>query len=165
MPDQDTRINRRGFFQTWKRKIDEALLATELEVHYTKDEILEGYLNTINYGGVYGIEAASKYYFDKSAKDLTLEEASMLAGIPKSPNNYSPVKNYSKAKERQKIVLKLMKDNKKITEEEYKMGVLVTSFLCNLNRYNIINDNELDELIKYFAEKYARECRERKKNK
>ncbi|WP_346679888.1 hypothetical protein [uncultured Brachyspira sp.] len=50
-----------------------------------------------------------------------------------------------------------------ITEEEYKMGVLVTSFLCNLNRYNIINDNELDELIKYFAEKYARECRERKK--
>ena len=45
------------------------------------------------------------------------------------------------------------------------MGVLVTSFLCNLNRYNIINDNELDELIKYFAEKYARECRERKKNK
>lgn len=52
-----------------------------------------------------------------------------------------------------------------ISEEEYKMGVLVTSFLCNLNRYNIINDNELDELIKYFAEKYARECRERKKNK
>ena len=52
-----------------------------------------------------------------------------------------------------------------ITEEEYKMGVLVTSFLCNLNRYNIINDNELDELIKYFAEKYAIECRERKKNK
>lgn len=46
-----------------------------------------------------------------------------------------------------------------ITEEEYKMGVLVTSFLCNLNRYNIINDNELDELIKYFAEKYAREKR------
>ena len=69
-----------NFEKTWKRKIDEALLATELEVHYTKDEILEGYLNTINYGGVYGIEAASKYYFDKSAKDLTLEEASMQIG-------------------------------------------------------------------------------------
>ncbi len=72
-----------NFEKTWKRKIDEALLATELEVHYSKNEILEGYLNTINYGGVYGIEAASKYYFNKSAKDLTLAEASLLAGIPK----------------------------------------------------------------------------------
>ena len=56
-----------NFDKTWKRKIDEAILAGELEVHYTKKEILEGYLNTINYGGVYGIESASKYYFDKSA--------------------------------------------------------------------------------------------------
>ena len=70
-----------NFEKTWKRKIDEAILATELEVHYSKNEILEGYLNTINYGGVYGIEAASKYYFNKSAKDLTLAEASLLAGI------------------------------------------------------------------------------------
>ena len=109
--------------KTWKRKIDEAILATELEVHYSKNEILEGYLNTINYGGVYGIEAASKYYFNKSAKDLTLAEASLLAGIPKSPNNYSPVKNYTKAKERQKIVLKMMQKNKKITTEEYNNAI------------------------------------------
>ena len=108
-----------NFDKTWKRKIDEALLACELEVHYTKDEILEGYLNTINYGGVFGIEAASKYYFGKSAKDLNLEEASMLAGIPQSPNNYSPVKNYTLARERQKIVLLMMKNNEAITEKEY----------------------------------------------
>ena len=108
-----------NFDKTWKRKIDEALLACELEIHYTKEEILEGYLNTINYGGVFGIEAASKFYFNKSAKDLTLEEASMLAGIPQSPNNYSPVKNYTLAKERQKIVLLMMKNNEVITEEEY----------------------------------------------
>ena len=95
----------------------------ELEVHYSKNEILEGYLNTINYGGVYGIEAASKYYFNKSAKDLTLAEASLLAGIPKSPNNYSPVKNYTKSKERQKIVLKMMQKNKKITTEEYNNAI------------------------------------------
>lgn len=108
-----------NFDKTWKRKIDEALLACELEVHYTKDEILEGYLNTINYGGVFGIEAASNFYFNKSAKDLTLEEATMLAGIPQSPSNYSPVKNYTLAKERQKIVLLMMKNNEVITEEEY----------------------------------------------
>lgn len=108
-----------NFEKTWKRKLDEALLACELEVHYTKEEIIEGYLNTINYGGVFGIEAASKYYFNKSAKDLTLEEASMLAGIPQSPSNYSPIKNYTLAKERQKIVLLMMKNNKVITEEEY----------------------------------------------
>ena len=77
-----------NFEKTWKRKIDEALLACELEVHYTKDEILEGYLNTINYGGVYGIESASKYYFGKSEKDITLAEATLLAGIPQSPSNY-----------------------------------------------------------------------------
>ena len=79
--------------KTWKRKIEEAILAFELETHYTKDEILEGYLNTINYGGVFGIENASQYYFNKSAKDLNLAEASMLAGIPQSPSNYSPLYN------------------------------------------------------------------------
>ena len=143
-----------NFEKTWKRKIDEALLATELEVHYTKDEILEGYLNTINYGGVYGIEAASKYYFDKPAKDLTLEEASMLAGIPKSPNNYSPVKNYNKAKERQKIVLKLMKDNKKITEEEYNTAINKNLQIIgkkeknNITSINYFRDSVLEEIKK-----------------
>lgn len=112
-----------NFEKTWKRKIDEALLACELEVHYNKDEILEGYLNTINYGGVFGVEAASKYYFGKSAKDLTLEEASMLAGIPQSPSNYSPVKNYELSRERQKVVLLMMKNNKVITEEEYNNAI------------------------------------------
>ena len=58
-------------------------------MQYTKEDILEGYLNTINYGGIYGIENASHYYFNKSSSDLTLAEASILAGIPKSPSNYS----------------------------------------------------------------------------
>ena len=112
-----------NFEKTWKRKLDEALLACELEIHYTKDEILEGYLNTINYGGVFGIEAASKFYFNKSSKDLTLEEATILAGIPQSPNNYSPLKNYSLSRERQKIVLLMMKNNNKITQEEYEKAI------------------------------------------
>ena len=104
-----------NYDKTWKRKLDEALLAFELETHYSKDEILEGYLNTINYGGVYGIENASRYYFGKSAKELTLAEASMLAGIPQSPSNNSPLINLNNAKERQKTVLNLMVNNKKIT--------------------------------------------------
>ena len=107
-----------NYEKTWKRKIDEALLAFELETHYTKDEILEGYLNTINYGGIFGIENASKYYFNKSSIELTLAEAAMLAGIPQSPSNYSPLYNEELAKKRQKTVLTLMYNNDKISEED-----------------------------------------------
>ena len=112
-----------NYDKTWKRKIDEALLAFELETHYTKKEILEGYLNTINYGGVYGIENASRYYFNKSASELTLAEASMLAGIPQSPSNNSPLINEKRAKDRQKTVLKLMLENKKIDETQVQIAI------------------------------------------
>lgn len=141
-----------NFDKTWKRKIDEAILAGELEVHYSKDEILEGYLNTINYGGVYGIESASKYYFNKSSSNLTLAEASLLAGIPKSPNNYSPIKNYTKAKERQKIVLTMMKKNKIITEEEYnkalneEIKIIGKEEDSNITSINYFKDSVLNEL-------------------
>ena len=107
-----------NYDKTWKRKLEEAILALKLETHYTKDEILEGYLNTINYGGVYGIENAARYYYNKSASDLTLAESAMLAGIPQSPRNNSPLINNDNAKERQKVVLKLMVNNKKISEKE-----------------------------------------------
>ena len=107
-----------NFDKTWKRKLDEAILAFELETHYSKEEILEGYLNTINYGGVFGIENASQYYFNKSASDLTLSEATMLAGIPQSPNNNSPFKNLENAKNRQYVVLLCMKNNGFINEND-----------------------------------------------
>jgi len=106
------------FDKTWERKIEEAWLTVRLESHYDKEEILEGYLNTINYGGIFGIENASKYYFGKSAKDLTLAEASMLAGIPKSPSNYSPLVNLEKAKERQYLILNAMVKNKYINKAD-----------------------------------------------
>ena len=97
------------FDKTWNRKIEEAYLTFELEVHYSKDEILEGYINTINYGaGNYGIEDASLYYFNKHAKDLTLAEASMIVGIPKNPTYYNPIYYYENAKNRQKVVLQSM---------------------------------------------------------
>ena len=107
------------FEKTWKRKLKEAWYAFKLENTYSKDEILEGYLNTINYGnGILGIENASYYYFNKSSKDLSLEEASILAGIPKSPNNYSPLNNEKMAKKRQKQILKTLADNNIITKNE-----------------------------------------------
>lgn len=109
------------FEKTWKRKIKEAWFAFKLETQYSKDEILEGYLNTINYGnGILGIENASYYYFNKSSKDLTLAEASILAGIPKSPNNYSPLNDEISAKKRQEQVLKSLVNNNIITEEKKK---------------------------------------------
>ena len=106
------------FDKTWKRKLDEAWITMRLEAHYSKDELLEGYLNTINYGGIYGIENASKYYFNKSARELNLAEASILAGIPKSPSNYSPISNYENAKNRQSIILDAMVRNGYITSNE-----------------------------------------------
>lgn len=108
-----------SFDKTWDRKIEEAYLTFELEVHYTKDEILEGYLNTINYGsGNYGIEEASMYYFNKHAKDLSLEEASIIVGIPKNPTYYNPIYYFENAKKRQRVVLQSMVNNGHITVKE-----------------------------------------------
>lgn len=108
-----------NFDKTWRRKLKEAWYAFRIEIDYSKDEILEAYLNTINYGnGVLGIENASYYYFNKSAKDLSLAEASMLAGIPKAPNAYSPLNDSETAKKRQGIILNYMVKNKKISEKE-----------------------------------------------
>lgn len=109
------------FDKTWERKIEEAFLTLELETHYSKNEILEGYLNTIDFGGGnYGIKEASKYYFNKNPKELTKAEASILVGIPKSPNYYNPIFNYKNAKNRQYSVLKSMVNNRYISENEMK---------------------------------------------
>ncbi len=126
-----------NYDKTWKRKLQEALLAFELETHYTKDEILEGYLNTINYGGVYGIENASLYYFNKKASDLDLAEAAMLAGIPQSPSNNSPLYNKDNAKNRQKTVLLLMVNNDKISESEASSAYKEDLLYLGVNSTNI----------------------------
>lgn len=105
--------------KTWTRKIAEAFYTLRLEIFYTKDEILEGYLNTIYYGhGAYGAEAASQYYFGKEASELTLAEATMLAGIPKGPSLYSPFASMENAKKRQGIILNSLIENDYITEED-----------------------------------------------
>ncbi|EZP75354.1 penicillin-binding protein, 1A family [Parageobacillus genomosp. 1] len=117
--------------KTWTRKLQEALYTIRLEANYSKNQILEGYLNTIYYGhGAYGIEAAARYYFGKHAKDLTLSEAAMLAGIPKGPYYYSPLINEKRAKARQKTVLLSMEQsgyiNKKEAEQAYQDKLVYT---------------------------------------
>lgn len=134
------------FDKTWTRKIEEAILTMRLESHYSKDELLEGYLNTINYGGIFGIENASNYYFKKSAKDLNLAEATILAGIPKNPSNYSPISNYKNAKKRQKIILTSMVNNGYITEEEKEKAYNEElTFIGN-------NNEERSTLLNYFED-------------
>ncbi len=110
--------------KTWTRKIQEALYALRLEAHYSKDEILEGYLNTIYYGhGAYGIEAASRLYFNKSARELTLAEAAMIVGIPKGPSTYSPYLSLKNATNRQHLVLDAMVDQHKLTAHQEQIAL------------------------------------------
>ena len=108
--------------QTFGRKAEEILLALDMEANYSKNEILELYLNTIYYGsGYYGIAAAADGYFGKAPQDLALPEAAMLAGIPNAPSVYSPYVDFLMAKKRQFVVLDAMKDagyiNSELAEE------------------------------------------------
>lgn len=97
--------------KTWTRKAKEALYTLQLEMKYSKDEILNMYLNEIYYGhGAYGIEAAARMYFGKAAADLDLAESALLAGVPKGPTYYSPYNHLDSALKRQGIILAAMVD-------------------------------------------------------
>lgn len=113
--------------KTWTRKAKEAMYTAQLEMKYSKDEILQMYLNGIYYGhGASGIEAASEMYFGKSAAELDLAESAMLAGIPKGPTYYSPYTHIDNAKKRQKIVLRSMVDTGDITQQEAEQAAAKT---------------------------------------
>lgn len=105
--------------RTWSRKLKEAWYAARLEQTYSKDEILTLYLNQIYYGhGAYGAEAAARMYFGKPAKDLTLSESALLAGIPKGPRYYSPHLHPAEAEKRRHTVLQAMLETKAVTREQ-----------------------------------------------
>ena len=107
------------FERSVERKLREAAYTIRLEESYEKEEILEGYLNTINFGhGIYGIQDAANFYFGVDVSELTLAQASILVGIPKGPSVYSPIDNYENARERQLIVLESMVVTEKITASE-----------------------------------------------
>ena len=106
--------------KTFSRKVKEAILTYQIERTYTKDEILERYLNEIYYGsGSYGIKNAAEQYFRKDVKDLNVAEAALLAGIPNRPTKYDPNRNLENALHRQKIILKEMYTDGRITKEQY----------------------------------------------
>lgn len=107
--------------KSYKRKLKEAYYTMILENNYSKDEILEGYLNTIYFGhGIYGIYDAARFYFNKHPSELTINESAILAAIPKGPSIYSPLTNYHKNQERKNLVLTLMLNQDKISKTEYE---------------------------------------------
>ncbi|MCH5159286.1 MAG: transglycosylase domain-containing protein [Clostridiales bacterium] len=111
-------------YKTLRRKVNEMLLASELERAYSKREILEMYVNTIYFGrSAYGIETAANVYFNKSAADLTVSESAVLAGMIKAPNNYAPDKNAEKCKARRDRVLKLMLEQGIIDQSAYDEAI------------------------------------------
>ncbi|CDQ38266.1 transglycosylase domain-containing protein [Virgibacillus salexigens] len=110
--------------KTWLRKIKEAFYTVRLEMFYSKDEILEGYLNTIYYGhGAYGIEYASNLFFNQTSSQISLAQAAMLAGIPKGPTYYSPLNDKKRAEQRQQQILKAMRAQNRISEEAYHNAI------------------------------------------
>ena len=112
--------------KTLKRKFKELLLTIQLEKDYSKDEILQFYINQIYFGsGAYGAQSASKVYFDKNVEDLNLAECAMLAAIPKSPNYYNPFKNIKAAETRRNLVLAKMRILGYITTEQEEEALLI----------------------------------------
>ena len=138
-----------GFKDSITRKLKEIITAVQIERTYTKDEILEMYLNTVHFGhGTYGAESAAKRFFNKTASQLTIGESAMLIGLLPSPANYSPLRNLNKAIDRRSLVLKLMYDQDLISYQEY------------MEQNSIIPDNIFYEIPRgkapYFAEHVRR---------
>ena len=109
-----------GFEDSILRKIKEVITAVQIERTYTKDEILEMYLNTVHFGhGTYGVEAATKRFFGKESNKLSVDESALLVGLLPSPASYSPIRHPERARKRRNTVLRLMKDQKYITHNEH----------------------------------------------
>lgn len=141
--------------RSFKRKIKEMLLAIKIERTFSKDKILEMYLNYIYLGqGAYGVEAASRIYFGKHVKDLTLDEAALLAGLPKAPTKYNPFRNPEKVKERRNYVLQRMYEDGYITRDELMRYSSMPVKVKLENRYYGM-DYFLDYVKDYLVEKYG----------
>lgn len=127
--------------KTLERKVKEAYYTIQLELHYSKDEILNLYLNQIYFGhGVYGIEAAAQYFFNKSAEQLSLAESTLLAGIPKGPTYYSPFNDMKNAKNRQQLILQAMV-NEGFIDEQQKNEAFAEILHFNDKEQVVVKDN------------------------
>ena len=149
--------------RTYERKIKEAILAHRLEKNFSKEEILYLYLNQVFFGNrAYGIEAAAQNYFRKPAKELTIAESAMLAGLVKAPYSYSPVRNYKKAKTRQAYVLKRMNAVGFITDEEFKTAKAQELIYYKSPTDKVINKRYapwfVEEIRRKLIEKYGEDA-------
>ena len=142
--------------KTLTRKIKEAVLAVRIEQTYTKDEILEMYLNQIYFGeGAYGLDAAAKVFFGKQVGDMTLPECALLAGLPRNPRDYSPRREPERALKRRNLVLAAMLDNKRISRAQYE-AASETPLGVSKTRYDSKEAPYFMEMVRqYLDERYG----------
>ena len=144
--------------RNFRRKMQEVMLAIQTERRFTKQQIFTLYANQIYLGhGVYGFEAGGNFYFGKKAKDLNLEEAAVLAGLPKAPNAYSPINNPERALHRRNLVINNMLEDGKITAEEAQRAKNSPIRLNVQGEPNSIAPYFVEELRQYLEKKYGSE--------
>jgi penicillin-binding protein 1A len=144
--------------RNFRRKMQEVMLAIQIERRFTKPQIFTLYANQIYLGhGVYGFEAGANFYFGKKAKDLNLEEAAVLAGLPKAPNAYSPINNPDRALRRRNLVINNMLEDGKITAEEAQRAKNSPIRLNVQSEPNSIAPYFVEEIRQYLEKKYGSE--------
>ena len=144
--------------RNFRRKIQEVMLSIQIERRFTKPQIFTLYANQIYLGhGVYGFEAGANYYFGKKAKDLNLEEAAVLAGLPKAPNAYSPINNPERALHRRNLVINNMLEDGKITAEEAQRAKNSPIRLNVQGEPNNLAPYFVEEIRQYLEKKYGSE--------
>ena len=135
--------------KTWQRKVEEMYIATELENKYSKDQILEFYLNNIYFGnGYYGIQSAARGYFDRDVESLSLSQIAFLCAIPNNPTLYDPVTNKDNTVSRRDRILKNMLDDGKISQMDYAQAVAEQ---ITLNRPQALAKNDYVETYTYYC--------------
>lgn len=151
--------------KTWMRKTKEAMAAIYLERHFSKKEILELYVNAVYFGhGVYGIETAAQKFFSKSAKELTVTEGALLAGIVRAPNYYSPIRHPERALDRRNIVLKVMENQGLLrTEDRLQLQGKTLGLHVQEGEQNTAYQSYIDLVMKEAAEIYQISLRELKR--
>jgi penicillin-binding protein 1A len=142
--------------KTLQRKIREAALAIKIEKNLDKREILELYLNKVYFGhGAYGVEMASRTYFGKSVRDITLSESALIAGLIRAPSVYSPFNDLTRAKERQQVVLDRMVEEGFIKESEKEKALRQSLYLSSMRKGMEANNYFIEYVRKYLEDKYG----------
>lgn len=140
---------------TIERKIKEALTAILIERTYTKDEILEFYLNQVNFGAAFGVEAASQRYFGKSAKDLTIDEAATFIGMLRAPNRYRPDFNPEQSQARRDVILTVMRNSDVITQEEFEKAISIKAHHTSVETKDEIGAYFFENIRLHVARRYG----------